>query len=238
MSGIKMDPRLITFTNKNSLIAEQYRNLRAKISLATESSAGKTILVTSAVPGEGKSLTSTNMAITIAQGVQETVLLVDADLRHPSLHVLFGIHPEKGLTDYLKNDISLESISLATPVDGLSFIPAGNPVSNPSELLASQKMKDLVQELKTRYSNKFIIFDSPPVIPTSDPIILARMLDWTIFVILAGKTPRETVARAIGIYELKNILGIVLNNLETMPLEYSYGYKQKRYYNPDYKPSK
>lgn len=237
MPDVNIDPHLIALTDKNSAVGEQYRNLRARISLATESSAGKSILFTSAVPGEGKTLTSANMAITIAQGVQKKVLLIDADLRHPSLHKVLGINAEKGLTDYLKGDISLESIFLSASVDGLTFIPAGKPAPNPAELLESQRMKDLVKELKTRYSDGFIIFDSPPIIPTSDPIILAQMIDWTIFVVLAGRTPRETIARALASYGLKNILGIILNKLETLPLEYQYGYQRKQYYKPDYKPT-
>ena len=237
MADIKLDSRLIALTDKNSFIAEQYRNLRAKILLATEDSSKKTILVTSAVPGEGKSLTSINLAITIAQGIQEKVLLVDADLRHPSLHTLLGIKPEKGLSDYLREEIDLESIILSTPADKLSLLPVGNPAPNPSELLESQKMRDLIKALKRRYPDRFIIFDSPPTIPTADPIILAKMIDWIIFVILAGKTPRETISRALASYEPKNILGIILNRLEILPAEYSYGYKHKHYYTPTTKPA-
>lgn len=230
MGQEKIAPRLINLTDKSSFILEQYRSIRAKILLAAEETSKRTILFTSAVPGEGKTLTSVNIAMTIAQGVEEKVLLIDGDLRNPMVHKLFGIIPEKGLSDYLRGEIDYESIVLDTPIDKLKLIPAGSLISNPSELLKSEKMSALIYELKTRYPDRFIIFDSPPIIPTSDPIILSCLLDWTILVVLAGKTPRETVSRALGTYEFRNILGIILNKVDVLPPEYAYGYNK-------YKPS-
>jgi protein-tyrosine kinase len=230
MSDIKLDPRLVAVTGRSSFIAEQYRGLRAKILLATKESTKRTFLLTSAVPGEGKTLTSVNLAMTIAQGVQGKVLLVDTDLRHPSIHSFLGINPERGLTNYLTEDIEIESVILNGTSNKLALLPAGKPVPNPSELLESEKMRSLMKGLKRHYPDRIIILDSPPIIPTSETSVLANMVDWIIFIILAGKTPRETVTRALSSYKLKNVLGIVLNKLETLPQEYSYGYKDKNYY--------
>ena len=228
----QVDPHLVTLTDQHSPIAEQYRNLRAKLFLAVDSCAHKAVLVTSAVPREGKTLTAVNLAITIAQSVQEKALLVDTDLRRPSVHTLLGLQPEKGLSDYLRDEIGLEEVLLRTPVDKLTVLPAGAPVPNPSELLGSEKMAALIKEVKSRYPDRFVIFDSPPVLHLADSMLLAKAVDLTLFVVMAGRTPRETVARALASYGPSNILGIVLNNVQALPAEYTYGYKHysKAYY--------
>ncbi|MBI5789543.1 MAG: polysaccharide biosynthesis tyrosine autokinase [Candidatus Schekmanbacteria bacterium] len=229
MTDLRADNRLISILDKNSFIAEQYRSIRAKILLSTESSYKKTILVTSSVPKEGKTLTAANLSISIAQGMQEKVLLIDSDLRQPTLHKIFQITPLNGLSDYLTHDLHLEEVILPTHVEKLSIIPAGSLVSNPFELLATEKMSSLIMELRAQVPDRFIIFDSPPLIPVSDTMILAKMVDWTIFVILAGQTPRDLVAKALTSYGRNNILGVILNRLEVPPNEYSYSKYYYRY---------
>jgi len=240
--GDTVDPHLITtMLDDDAFALEQYSSLCTKVISACESSGKNCLLVTSSVPSEGKSLNALNLAITIAKMIKEEVILVDGDLRHPALHTLLGIQTNYGLANCFqensrflnKEDVLLEKIIRPSGIEHLSLIPAGRVSSNPSEILSSKKMPLLIAELKRRQKNSYLIIDSPPLIPTSDPIILSRYVDWIILVIQAGKTPREIIRKAVDQLETEKILGLVLNNLDYIPYEYSYAYKP--YYNRTYK---
>jgi exopolysaccharide/PEP-CTERM locus tyrosine autokinase len=207
------------------MIAEQYKKLRMRLFQLTKPNRQNVIMITSAISGEGKTLTSLNLAVTITQGLQETVLLVDCDLRKPSLHKLLGIETKYGLSDYLTKDIDLSKLLIKTDINRLTLLLAGQIPNNPSELLGSEKMQNLVQELKDRYDNRYIIFDSAPVLPTTDPIILGTQVDGVILVIQAGRTPREDVTSALKLLDGVNVLGTVLNSTEQISSKYYYEYR-------------
>jgi len=209
------DDKLVAYYQRTSMASEQFRRLRTYItSPRLDGSYPKTILVTSTLAGEGKSLIAANLAVMIAAELQSHALLVDCDLRNPSLSKLFRLHQKKGLSNYLAGDDKIEDILIKTPVDKLSIIPGGSLEENPVELIGSNKMKSLVQDLKARYDDRFIIFDSSPILPTTEPSVLNKMVDGIIMVIMSGKTPRESVTQAIKVLDKEKILGIVLNNLE------------------------
>ncbi len=232
-----MNPYLIHMLEKDSFILDQYRNLCTKIVWTCASSGKKCLLLTSSVSSEGKSLTSLNLAISIAEMKKEQVILIDGDLRHPSLHKFLDIQPEYGLVSYFQNETEyfgkendiFNKIVYPSGIDNISIIPVEKNVSNPTEILTSEKVPDLLKELPQKYKNAYIIIDSPPVIPISDAIILSRYVDCVIFLVKAGGPPREIVQKAVNLLECKKILGVILNNINLVSYEYPYGYKNYHY---------
>jgi protein-tyrosine kinase len=194
--------------------AEQFRKLRTHIIRTDSSGSTKTIMVTSAVQGEGKSFVATNLAIGFAQDFDLHSLLVDCDLRNPSLAPRFGFQNKRGIADYLVGTEDISAFLIKTNLDKLSLLTCGSIQGNPSELMGSNKMASLVKELKSRYSDRFIIFDSTPLLATSEAEILTKLVDGIIVVVRAGKTPRETVEQAMALLGKDKILGVVLNDVE------------------------
>ena len=229
-----VDKKIVSIREPNSLVAEQYRRLRARIKSASGDPV-KSILVTSSVMGEGKTVTAVNLAVTIANEIDNTVLLVDTDLRNPMVHNYLGINPQFGLSDYLKGDVNLPDVLIKTGIGQLVVLPAGNIPENPSELLSSQKMKALASELKNRYDDRFIIYDSSPLLVTADSIPLARHMDGVLFVVKASANLQKSSGRAIALLKGCRVLGAVFNNVpehlaeQAYPYPYgnSYGYGKK-----------
>ncbi|MEQ8215473.1 MAG: polysaccharide biosynthesis tyrosine autokinase [Smithellaceae bacterium] len=214
-ADVVFDDKLVAYYQRASMVSEQFRRLRTYItSPRLDGTYPKTILVTSTLAGEGKSLIAANLAVMIAAELQSYALLVDCDLRSPSLSQLFGLQQQKGLSNYLAGETKIEEILMKTSIDKLSILPGGSLEENPVELIGSIKMKSLVQDLKSRYDDRFIIFDSSPILPTTEPSVLNKMVDGIIMVIMSGKTPRESITQAIKSLDEKKILGVVLNNLE------------------------
>lgn len=215
VEDIVLDDKLVAYFQPASIAAEQFRGLRTFIMRSGQDDRSpKTLLVTSAMAGEGKSLVAINLAIIIATELHSHALLVDCDLRSPSLSRMFGLEEKIGLSDYLAGNAETEDILIKTPIDKLSFISGGSIKENPAELVGSNKMKSLITELKSRYKDRYIIFDSSPVLATTEPTILNKMLDGIIMVVMSGETSRESIARAMKVLEKEKILGVVLNNLE------------------------
>ena len=185
---------LITIDNPNSIISEQFKISRSLVSNAIKENNLRTILVTSSLPLEGKSYVSSNLAVSIARGLDEYVLLVDTDLNNPSLHKIFRIQSEVGLTDFLVNvKYDLSDIIKKTQIPKLSMLPAGIRYERSSELLASELMSLLIQELKYRYTDRYIIFDSSPII-ISQSLAIADKVDAVLIVVKSGKTNRKLVS--------------------------------------------
>jgi protein-tyrosine kinase len=174
----------------------------------------RTILVTSALPDEGKSFVAANLAISIAQSIQEYVLLIDCDIRRPSIHTKFGFGDTPGLSEHLANGTSLSSLLLKTEVDKLSILPGGKPPYNPSELLSSQRMSKLLEEVTERYRDRYIVIDSPPPKLTAETSAISRQVDGILLVVEYGSTPRQMVSDLIEIMGREKILGIILNKLD------------------------
>jgi len=171
-------------------------------------------MVTSAVQGEGKSFVSANLAIGIAYDLHLHALLVDGDLRNPTVGNMFGLSQRKGIADYLLGREEISDFLIKTDLDKLSVILSGATPVNPTEVIGSKRMAALVEELKTRYDDRFIIFDSTPLLATSESGVLAKLVDGVILVVRAGSTPRETIKQALTFLETDRILGVVLNQIE------------------------
>ncbi len=222
---------LVTHFEPKSPISEAYRAIRTSIQFTRSGISPKTILVTSSGPHEGKSTTVANLAITLAQMGTKTIL-IDSDLRRPVLHSIFGLEKEKGLTHYLVGKADKDEIVQPTPVENLSLITCGILPPNPSELLGSKRMLELVQELKKEY--EIILFDSPPVIAVTDAAVLSTILDGVILVVSSGEISGDAVLRSTSL--LGNIkaplLGGILNkvNPERAYGSYHYYYYYHYYY--------
>jgi exopolysaccharide/PEP-CTERM locus tyrosine autokinase len=214
MNGMVFGERMVSLSQPSSLAAEQFRKLRTYLLRLKILEPIKTIMVTSATDSEGKSFVATNLAISIARDLQSNALLLDCDLRNPTLSKWLGFHDGKGLSDYLKGNGNLSGLLMKTEVEKLNVVTAGTIQDNPTELLGSRKMEALVHELKSNYNDWYMIFDSTPLLATAESGVLAKIVDGIIVVVKAGQTSRETVKQAITSLEKEKILGFVLNHLE------------------------
>ena len=201
--------RLVTGTS-SAVSIEQYRKLAAVLHEEQVRSQLKTVIVTSALPGEGKTLTVVNLALTLSESYGKRVLVIDADLRGPSSHSALDISNERGLSDALKNDHPLSFVAVS---DHLSVLPAGTAGGTPLAGLTSDRMAQILEECASRFD--WVLIDTPPVGVLSDAQVLVRLAGAVLFVVGAGVTPAATVERAIG--ELGGpdaIFGVVLNRVE------------------------
>ena len=215
--------RLITRLSPRSAVAEAYRTLRTNIQFGALDRAVKTIMVTSAGPGEGKSTTIANLAIAFAQAGHKC-LLIDADLRRPVQHKIFRLDQRRGLSAVLVGKVELaEAIQSAEDVPGLQVLPSGPLPPNPAEMLGSKQWRRLLQELQEPYD--FVLIDSPPVIAVADASILAPQTDGVVLVLDAGSVPRQAAQQAKDQLDKVNtrFLGAVLNNVRVEG-DYQYYY--------------
>ncbi|TWT04948.1 CpsD/CapB family tyrosine-protein kinase [Planomicrobium sp. CPCC 101079] len=203
--------KLVARTNPNSIVTEQYRTIRSNINFSLPSADMKTLLFTSASKEEGKSTTSGNIAIVYAESGKK-VLLVDADMRRPTLHHTFRMSNKVGLSNLLLNKGSLQDAIKKSGIRGLDLLMSGQIPSNPAELLDSEAMNRLIDELREKYD--LIIFDSPPILAVTDAKILANKCDGTVLIVNTGKTEKESVTKARDALATAKafILGVVLNN--------------------------
>jgi protein-tyrosine kinase len=204
----------------NPRVAEQFRTLRSRLYQIRTDQQLKTLLVTSAVSGEGKTFVTTNLGYAIARQSERRVLLIDADLRHPQMHGLLGARSSPGLADYLRADVPAEKIIQYSADDNLWFIAAGTQVPNPSELLCNGRMALLVKQIARIF--EWVIFDSPPSLPVADATLLAQECDASVVVARARVTPAAVIQK--GIQELRGgkVIGVVLNAVEEGALTYGY----------------
>jgi protein-tyrosine kinase len=221
----RMDPSLVSLFNPQSFEAEQFKILRSNLLFPVSGNPPRSVMVTSPMPGEGKSFVASNLAISVALNINRHVLLMDCDLRRPCIHTRFGFGDGPGLTDYLANGTSLSDLLIRTSIDKLTILPAGRPPDNPSELLSSERMSELLAEATARYHDRLIILDSPPPSLTAETSVLARWVDGVVIVIKQGETPREGVSDVIDKMGRDKIIGAIMNNFEVYSSRY-YG----RYY--------
>ena len=233
-----LDDKLVSFFAPSSMVTEQFRRLRTLIINPGVRNAPKIIMVASAMSGEGKSFVAVNLASIIAVELHSHALLVDCDLRNPSITRWFGLQEKKGLSDYLIGKAEIQDLLIKTPIDKLSILSGGSIQTNPVELIGSKKMKTLVQDLKSRYDDRYIIIDSSPILATTEPSVLNEIVDGIILVIKSGDTPRETIQQAVKLLNKNKILGVVLNNMQfkTKALFQRYFGTNHQYY--DYRYSK
>ncbi|MEK6758797.1 MAG: XrtA-associated tyrosine autokinase [Deltaproteobacteria bacterium] len=222
------NPNLIAInTSGKPEIAEEYRKLKSIIVRYSKNEGFRnTFVVTSSLGMEGKSLTALNIAVTMAQEYDHTVLLVDADIRKPSIASYLGIEAARGVTDCLIDGVDLGDAIIKTDIGKLSFLPAGKRVDNPVELLSSQKMKNIITEIKTRYSNRYIIIDTPPILPFAETRTLSLLADGVVFVVRESCASESNIKEAFELLGGSNLLGVVYNAATVGPgrSNHYYGY--------------
>jgi capsular exopolysaccharide synthesis family protein len=221
---VRLNPLLVAGLAPKSLAAEQYRQLRTRLSHAEGANNLRTVLITSPQKGEGKSVTSANLALTMAQELQRRVIIVEADLRKPSLQHLFGLPPGPGLSEYLAGAAELKDVMRFLPDHNLTVIHAGTAPTNPAELLGSTAMRRLLDQLRTRYDR--VLLDTPPVLPLADVAVLAPLVDGTLMVVRAGVTPKPAIENALRAFDSSRLLGVVLNE---SGMEQDYRYEAPRH---------
>jgi len=216
-----IDHRLVAALAPQSLAAEQYRSLRTRVARAENGRALRTIVITSPNKGDGKSLTAANLALTMAQEYQQRVLLLDADLRRPSLHRLFGISDTPGLSDVLMGGAELDEALVTMSEYRLTLLPAGLLPTHPAELLGSAPMRRVLDTLRTRFDR--ILIDMPPVAPLADVAIASPLADGVLMIVRAGVTPKPAIERALSGLDQTKVLGLVLNDAGESNAAYGYG---------------
>ena len=186
---------------------------------------GNLVMVTSALPGEGKTFTSLNLALSIALEYDNTVLLVDGDVAHPTMPTLLGAPTSPGLLDLLtRDDVDVADALVKTNVEKLSLLPSGSRHRRSTELLASEQMASLLRELATRYSDRIIVFDSPPLLATTEARVLASLMGQIVMVVAADSTSQHAVTQALATIENCEIVLMMLNKSRRTDVGTYYGY--------------
>jgi len=222
---------IISYYDRESGGATEFRRLYSHIRKMGDGKL-KSVMVTSSSVEEGKSTISSFLALSIAESTTDKVLLLDTDLRRPMVNVLFKLPLETGFADLLEKKCSVKEAVKQTAVQRLSIITAGKLDTDPSMILHQNRLREIFEELKFYFD--FIVVDVAPVIPVSDPVLIASEVDSTLLVVRAGATPREVVKRAVNFLKNSkiNVLGVVMNNLdEILPYYYSSKYYSYKYYN-------
>lgn len=205
--------------------SEAYKVLRTRILQKTGENGGTTVMITSALPGEGKTLTAINLSLTFAKEFEQTVLLVDSDLRQQRVHEYLGYESDKGLRDYLVDNRPLSDLIVWPGVEKFTVISGGKTVMASSELLSSPRMRDLVKDLKSRYPERYVFFDVAPVLAGADAQAFAPQVDYIVVVVRAGVTSIEDVKQALDLLPREKVLGVVLNGADQPEMI-------KEYYSP------
>lgn len=214
------DERLISASGSDSDVFEEFRRLRTRILYPHEgSNPPRTIMVSSVAPGEGKTFVCSGLAISLAQGVDAHALIVDCDLRRPSLAKMFGLDNEPGLTDHLRDKIGLDLLIQKTGMDKLSLIASGRPPANPAELLGSDMLSAMIREVSTRYPDRYILFDSPPLQKAAETAIIAKLVDGVVLVVREGISRREDIKLFIETIGPEKIIGVVFNGYRSNIIE-------------------
>jgi capsular exopolysaccharide synthesis family protein len=236
MKTSKNNHTILSLFNHESSIGTEFRRLYSNLKVRSQENKLQTLLVTSAMVGEGKSLTSSLLAITIAELTKLKVALVDLDLRRPKIATYFGFEDGLGVADVLTGKTTLKLASHKTIMPNLTIIPAGNINGAPSDILTNESMAAFFQEL--RFYFDYVIVDTPPVVPISDSLLIAEYVDSVILVVRGGVTQREVVSRATNLLTNSklNILGVVLNDFDqVLPYYYKHRYYGYKYYTKDSK---
>ena len=216
-----VDERIVTLFDPRSPVAEQYRILRTNLLGLKTGKPIKVIMLSSSMHAEGKSVSAVNLAVTLANDVnQRKVLLIDADLRAGTTHQLLGIRPKLGLSDVLAKEVPWHDALVGTPLPNLMVLPRGVNPPHPAELLGSNRMRQLVAEVRSAFD--YVIIDSPPIVPLADPGVIGTLTDGAVLVVRGGKTQRALVQYAASLLTQANVplLGCILTHAEGHIPEY------------------
>ncbi len=226
-SSWKLDPRSVLFANPLNAQAgaEEFRTLRTQLVQAREKTPLQTVLVASALAGEGKTFVAANLAQAFVQQQDRRVLLIDADLRLSKLHTLLGAERCPGLTDYLLGEAEASRIFQRGAPGNLFFIPGGKPVPNPIELIGNGRLKGLLHHAAPLFD--WIVVDSPPCVPLSDASLLADLMDGVLMVVQSGKTPFDVAQKAREMFRERHLLGVVLNQVPPPAANSAYYYRSR-----------
>lgn len=219
----KPEPCIVTSRYPHSIITEQYRMLRTSLKNQFVKQGVQAVMVSSSINGEGKSVTSTNLAVSLAEEDNVKVALVDADLRRGRIHEYLGFkRPEKGLSNLLAENLNPKELFLKSSRSNLCVMPRGDVPKNPSNLISSDRFRLFMAELRSYFD--YIIVDAPPIMSVADPGIMAKEVDGVIFVIQIGRTPKSMIAHSNVLFKQSgaNMLGYVLTNVEYQTSEYRY----------------
>ena len=220
----RVDRSLVALLQPRSPEAEQFKILRTNILYPVAGQPPRSILVTSAAVGEGKTFTATNLAVSVALNINRHVLLIDADLRRPQVHRRFGLDDRPGLSEFLTDIRPLSNLLVKTPVPKLTLLPGGLPPDNPSELISSERMADLLAEVTGRYPDRLVVIDAPPPALAAETSVLVRQADGVLLVVRFCSTRDEALMDLIARVGDQKILGTVMNYIETPATQY-YGYR-------------
>lgn len=209
-AGVLAEGRVVAGLAQHAL-ADAFRLLRTQVLQRLTLAGYSTLAITSANRGEGKSLTAVNLAISLALHVSRTVLLVDLDLRRPRIHRYFGIEPEAGLNDYLLGDVPLSACLINPGIERLVLLPVRAALEASSELLLAPKMIRLARELKTRYADRLVLYDLPPVLASDDALAFLQHVEGCLLVVQDGGTPKGDLVRAAELLSECDVIGTVLN---------------------------
>ncbi len=192
-------------------MADNLKILQTQVLSRLDALGGNTIMLTSANRSEGKTLTAVNLAVGMARELNRTVLLADANLRHPGVLNVLGLKPSAGLADYLLKEAEIPELLIHPGIQKLVVLPSGRPLTHSAELLGSPRMEALVREMRERYPERLILFDTPSILSGADALAFSRFVDGILLVVEAEKTPRDELRRVAELLEGKPVLGTVLN---------------------------
>lgn len=209
VSGAHLDARLITASSTDSAAAEQYRALRTRILYADPVAPVNVVMITSPGRGEGKTLTVGNLGLAMAQEWQRRICIVDADLRRPQMHRLFGLPDGPGLCDVLTGHATLEEALVTLEEHQVTILPAGNVPAHPAELLGTTAMRRMMETLRSQFDR--VVIDTAPATPLADVSILAPLVDRVLLVVRAGVTTKPSIHEAVSSIDPSKLLGFVLN---------------------------
>jgi len=227
----KINPRIVTHHEPMAPVSEQYKMLRTNILTLGAKRNLKTFAITSAIHGEGKTVTAVNLSFVLSEDLNtKSVLLVDADLRKGRVSHMLGLGTRSGFADILANGTSLDEALVDIGIKNLTILPGGKNPKNPAELLGSKKMRQLIQEFRDRFDT--IIFDTPPVMSVTDPGVIGAQVDGMVMVVQAGRTQRASVQHAEQLLTQAHakVLGYVITNVEYHLPEYIYRYVERQPY--------
>jgi len=225
-----VDGRIVTYIDKGSYVAEQYKVLRTNLYSLSAEKPIKTVLITSSHPQEGKTITSCNLAVSLSMDMEKKVLLVDSDLRRPTIHNMLGLPKKPGLSEIFNKEIDIEYFIRKPAIGNLYVIPSGSTQINSSEMLSSTKVKDVIDKIRAEFN--YAIFDTPPILSVTDACILGSLCDAVIFIIKAGVTQRDVIKEAFHMLEgaqAKPKACVLTNVRYLLDNYYFYRYKYYKY---------